>query len=370
MTYNIFESNRKNTKTKLALYGRKHGVGTFVIMSPENPLGNPLSEKENQQRCDIFTKELREGHFPYTQIKGKYGEDETSFIIFNMSCENAIIFSRRYKQESFIFAKVNSDNTVKFDYYQIQNKNDDYLKYDIFDTSIGFLKMDEATDYYSIIGDNFKFRVPFKNLTEAFNIFSNEIWNNCKTINGYIERLDENIENACSDKYTKKSQWLARCRLTGIHCKDFYKSSITENTEQLGFFFAPEKKLTKAEEKRLKQERNAKQEKEFNAMMEKRIAEKKGYANPENDTFNKIRDGETFTFKCVYFEELSKELYPHSIIPIMKYKYLMKDDKGNKYIWTTQKSLKFNETPFMFRCTAQNHLYNGHMIKITRGKIL
>lgn len=130
--------------------------------------------------------------------------------------------------------------------------------------------------------------------------------------------------------------------------------------DQLGFFFAPEKKLTKQEQRQQKKERDEAQKKHFEEMLDKLY---------EKDMYTKTKDGDIISFLCVSYEEIDRDKYETKAGLFTKHKYSLIDDDGNKYIWTTQQDLSYNELPFVIKCSVAKHLDKGKYLLITKGSL-
>jgi hypothetical protein len=85
------ESLTENTMTRLKtiLLGKDPRIKQFVIGTPENPMGQRLSSKENKIRCDEFESEMNELHIPFIKIVGSYGNKENSYILPNLDTDIA-----------------------------------------------------------------------------------------------------------------------------------------------------------------------------------------------------------------------------------------------------------------------------------------
>lgn len=177
------------------------GVGTIVLIKPKIP------------DCKILTKELNKGNYSFGKFKDI--NEQQLYMIFNMSYNSLLLYAKWFNLESFMFAEVKKD-ILDLNFYHIEDK--DYKK-DI--TIEGFVKIDKKNKFYIDIEQCDIYSL--NKMKRPLNKFVEEIKKNCKEINGYKEQLEETVFNACSDKFTGKSQWLARCRLTGKYCADFYK---------------------------------------------------------------------------------------------------------------------------------------------------
>ena len=183
------ENSNRYRRVKKALFGDPSGkIKTFAIISPENPLGLKDSTDEewlekyrkwsddksgyNRDAIVRLKKELLAdriekngddamsmGGFNYVQIKGKYGANEKTFIIFNISLADAKIIARDYGQESFFWGRVANtvDTNSTIGYYVTSNN---CKTYDLVEVSNTIYDESDATDFFSKYG--FKYRIAMR----------------------------------------------------------------------------------------------------------------------------------------------------------------------------------------------------------------
>ena len=179
----LIENSNRYRRLKRGLFGDPSGkIRTFAIISAENPLGwKNSTEDEFKQKYLDWTKNkkqwnrervdeieatvllhkieetgnsgLRYGGFIYVPLKGKYGDLEKSYIIFNLTLSDAKTIARDYGQESFFYANVKEDKST-IAYYVT---NDGCKTYKLVDISETVSDESEAEDYFSKFG--FKFRI-------------------------------------------------------------------------------------------------------------------------------------------------------------------------------------------------------------------
>lgn len=133
-------------KVKSALFGDNRGiVKTFAVLTAANPLGVPLTDLENRQRNNDLRKEIEDdrkkfnaatmrdlvdrGHYQYIPIKGKYGIEEPSFIVFNITLDDAKKLSSSGEQESFWFGRCRNEKDNNGNFIQ-PNATVTYYYYD------------------------------------------------------------------------------------------------------------------------------------------------------------------------------------------------------------------------------------------------
>ena len=104
--------NKKKELTKNAfnaVKGVQDNIKTFCIVTGENPMGEPGSNKLNRTNKKSLTDYLRFGNFAWTTVRGKYGNSENPKIIFNVTLSDAKIIAIKFMQESFIFGRKMDD---------------------------------------------------------------------------------------------------------------------------------------------------------------------------------------------------------------------------------------------------------------------
>lgn len=180
------ENSNRYRRVKHALFGDPTGkIKTFAIVSPENPLGLKDSTEEewrerfikwsaNKQKYnrDALTSmkqrlladrikktgdaAMQMGGFNYVQIKGRYGDYENTFIIFNIPLADAKIIARDYGQESFFWGKVanTEDTNSTIGYYKT---NDGCKTYNLVEITDTIYDASDAEDFFSKYG--FKYRI-------------------------------------------------------------------------------------------------------------------------------------------------------------------------------------------------------------------
>lgn len=220
------ETTRRQ-KAIQSISGKNDRVKTMAIISPENPMSKKyperLESKEaesghtmdfNRGRRDDIETYLTIGNFAWFRMKGKYENKEKSYIVYNISFEDAEHISRKYDQESFIFIICNNGEVT----YQFWEKKGDG-KYNKTHERSEYVDMSNADDFYSKISRNFKFQIPFFDGSDDNKTQINE---HIKAMNDTISKKnlnDSEIEskiNECIDSSrTGKGRYYSRGTLYG-----------------------------------------------------------------------------------------------------------------------------------------------------------
>jgi len=170
-------------------------VKTFAIISPENPLGWKNSDEEEfiekyqeyikakekynaealknlkeklkynpQKFVDVIeetgNKALRISGLTYAKIKGKYGDRENSFIIFNLTLSDAKIIAHDFGQESFFFGRITeSGDKYQIGYWETSNACKTYNLVEITETIS--IEDKDAEDFFSKYGAKFRINLNY-----------------------------------------------------------------------------------------------------------------------------------------------------------------------------------------------------------------
>lgn len=157
------EKHRRNKSVEgLMTNPDTSNIKTLAVFTAENPDSTP-TPKDNKRYNNSLAKDLKMGHYVVIPSKGKFGSVENSFAVLNISLETVMAYCGKYQQTSFIFS-INDNGKLVNEYWAKQNESLPYDKhtnpYVKKDTESSVIRMDDANDYYTQIGD-FKFTIPF-----------------------------------------------------------------------------------------------------------------------------------------------------------------------------------------------------------------
>lgn len=197
MSENIQETSRRQ-KASAAMNGWNKNVKTMAILTSENPRFNGFSDgdnKTNSDRRENLEKDLKLGHFAWFPVKGQYEGKENSYIIYNISLENALYLGQKFGQESIIFI-----DGSHCEYWE-QQGDGKYSKTHERDMSQR-LDMTNADDYFTQISRAFKFQIPFfdgsdenqKTMGESVKYVCETIQKRMKTLEEAKKRIENSME--------------------------------------------------------------------------------------------------------------------------------------------------------------------------------
>lgn len=162
-----------STQVKKAIFGDYTGkIKTFCTMTPENPQGEYVGAETNNKLLAKFKDYLKSANIKYTKIGGKFGSEEHSFMLYNISLSDAINLSTMFNQQSFIFGKSSVEDGVDVSYYEWDGNT-----YKVIDTVKNVTNASHFDDFYSRHG-NFKYQFPF-NFDESWDDVNMEYLDRC-----------------------------------------------------------------------------------------------------------------------------------------------------------------------------------------------
>ncbi|QMP84983.1 structural protein [Flavobacterium phage vB_FspP_elemoB_14-3B] len=111
--------------------------GDFGLLTAENPMAQPLTEKENSALNKKAEEWLKKKGYSPRRVVGKYGQAENSFFVPNLTKQDAVAFAKEFNQESVAHSegliyqdgsmnpRVKSDDN--FNLSEDYNQNSDYV---------------------------------------------------------------------------------------------------------------------------------------------------------------------------------------------------------------------------------------------------
>lgn len=161
------------TKLKKTLYGVKNNVFTFCIATPENPMAEALTDEENMKRREEFESYLRRHRVHFHRVKGKYGNEENSYVMANINLDlcKYLFGPKKYNQESFIFG-VSDPSAQRTTFYYYQQEGDG--KFNLMDSETKVKDEALSEDFFTSFR-NFKFSIPFSIFSESIDSLSEEL---------------------------------------------------------------------------------------------------------------------------------------------------------------------------------------------------
>lgn len=267
MTKELLKENPL-TRFKSVLFGADSRILSFLIITPECPMGKKTDASENKKLRERFIKQMKELGHPIMPLKGVYNKNkENSFLVLNPSIEDAKQIGYDYDQEAFIFAdRKNFWDDFFYQYYEKPKKG----KYERVETVKTISSKAEAEDMFSRF-KNFKFSIDF--FADKGVVYPECVERFDEYLNKIIVEKDEEYDNLLREQvYEKGFTERHRLRVRHFHLyetKEHRKIMNEENAKM-------ETEKYKAEQnewtKKLKmiREQNKKYEEERRKLAEKK----------------------------------------------------------------------------------------------------
>lgn len=193
----VLSETSRRQKATAALNGSSKTIRTMAILTSENlryDVSADGTNKNNNDRRENLEKDLKLGHYAWFSVKGQYEGKENSYIVYNISLENALYLGRKFGQESIIFIE---DGHCQ---YWEQNGDGKYTKTHEREMSQR-LDMTNAADYYTQVIRAFKFQIPFfdgsdenrQTMNESIKYVDKVIKQHVKDLNEAMKRIDATL---------------------------------------------------------------------------------------------------------------------------------------------------------------------------------
>ena len=105
------------------LAAERENIKTIGMVTAENPMGQQVTPEENKERNEKLESALRRMNLGYRKIRGKFGNEENSFLVPNITKEEIIELGNRFEQKSviwgervqdkFVFSYIEGDTTIE-----------------------------------------------------------------------------------------------------------------------------------------------------------------------------------------------------------------------------------------------------------------
>ena len=216
MIYKQLCETTRRQKANAALNGSNNNIRTMAILTSENPRYNVSSDGENVNNADRrenLEKDLKLGHYAWFPVKGQYEGKENSYIVYNMSLDNALYLGRKFGQESIIFIE---DGHCQ---YWEQSGDGKYTKTHEREMHQR-LDMTNADDYYTQVSRNFKFQLPFfdgsdenrETMNESIRYVNKVIKLHVKDLNEAQRRIDTTLTATSGyNRFCNRGQLYGKC---------------------------------------------------------------------------------------------------------------------------------------------------------------
>ena len=159
--------------------GGFNAIRTIVVLTAENPDSMPSNNQFNKKANHPLLKDIKDGGYAYVPAKGRFGNLEKPYAVFNMSIDAAKYYCGKYQQTSFVVTSLLDAGGVHSEYWEksdemmpYNKQTNDYIKKDECDE---WIDMADVTDNFTVIGDKFKYSKPFSIFESVNELFCGNI---------------------------------------------------------------------------------------------------------------------------------------------------------------------------------------------------
>lgn len=144
-------------RARQAMLGMVPNINTIAFLTAENPQGEKASPEFNREQNKKLENTLRSMNLSFRKVKGKFGSEEKSYMVMNITRDEAVELGEMFEQEAVIWgSKVGGDDQVGFSFEYIEGDNTVQTR----DISLSSGDIQDREDYYSQIKGR-KFIIPF-----------------------------------------------------------------------------------------------------------------------------------------------------------------------------------------------------------------
>lgn len=140
-------------------------IKTIVVFTSENPDSQEASSRFNKKARKSLLSDIKLGGYAFVPAVGKFGNKEHPYAVFNMSVDTAKTLSGKYQQTSFVYSHLTDDGHIHSEYWEKKDitlpYNEEKNDYVIKDECDEWKDMTDAYDYFTIVGNKFKYSIPF-----------------------------------------------------------------------------------------------------------------------------------------------------------------------------------------------------------------
>lgn len=144
-------------RARQAMLGMVPNIDTVALLTAENPQGKKASPEFNREQNKKLENTLRLMNLGFRKVKGKFGSEENSYMVMNITRDEAIELGQMFDQEAVIWGdKIEEDDKVYFSFQYISGDSTVQTR----EISLSAGDVQDREDYFSQIKGR-KFIIPF-----------------------------------------------------------------------------------------------------------------------------------------------------------------------------------------------------------------
>lgn len=151
------------SRVMTSMRGSVPKIKTIGILTAHNPCVRKMTPQENNKRNSELEKILVGYLFGYRKVKGKYGTEEDSFLVNNITKSQLLQLGNQFEQESVIFADYFEEDEkfgMTFTMYRSNSCDTDEAEGSVMGVRKVFIDRNNEDDFYSEIKGR-RFQIPF-----------------------------------------------------------------------------------------------------------------------------------------------------------------------------------------------------------------
>jgi hypothetical protein len=201
------------SRVRQMMMGLVPTIGTIGILTAENPNGEQASPEFNREANAKLAQKLQSLNYGFIPIEGRFGGPENSFIIPNMTRQDAVFLGIKFGQEAVIWGKKMSESVGEpfFRFEYIEDSDTIQTR----DVSLGGTEAQEREDYYSSVKGR-KFYIPF--FDDAYegakptdggrriSLAKDELPDD-ERVDELVKRINYHVGKSLQERRTPKSRW-------------------------------------------------------------------------------------------------------------------------------------------------------------------
>jgi len=192
-------------------------IDTVGILTAQNPGGKTGSPVENREANKNLMADLVAANYGVIPIKGSYGGPENSFLVPNITRQDAIDLGMKYGQEAIIWGMKRSEDPTSEEGFVEPYFRFEYIEGDetiqTRDVSLGGTEVQARKDFYSSKKGR-KFYIPFfddayegAKPAEGGRTISLEKLPENRKIESMAKKINNHVKLSLQEGRTSKSRW-------------------------------------------------------------------------------------------------------------------------------------------------------------------
>lgn len=146
-------------------------IKTIAVFTAENPNSQEMPSVFNKKANHSLKDELKSAQYKIIPCVGKfYDNPEHPYAVVNIYRSSVSAYCGKYEQTSFVYSEF-KDGAVHSEYWEKNDPSKPYNKhnnpYVLKDSSDTWLDRELEDDGYTIVGNKFKYQIPFSIFNEA-----------------------------------------------------------------------------------------------------------------------------------------------------------------------------------------------------------